>query len=244
MDRAAYQKMAENEETHWWFAGRRAYLASLIKREFAGRAGALSILEAGCGSGGNLELLSRFGTVDAFELDENARALAAARGIAEVTPGQLPDKIRQADGKYDLVALFDVLEHVEEHRETLEALARKLNADGRILVTVPAMPWLWSEHDVRHHHKRRYTATTLREVIGEAGLEVVDLGHFNALLFPLALADRVVTKLTGKGRPGEEKPAELLNQFLYSVFALERHMVGARLHAPVGLSLYAVMRRP
>ncbi len=244
MDRAAYQKMAENEQTHWWFAGRRAFLASLIEREFGDRAGALSILEAGCGSGGNLALLSRFGSVDAFELDENARALATARGIAEITPGQLPDKISQADGKYDLVALFDVLEHVEEHRETLEALARKLNVDGHIVITVPAMPWLWSEHDVRHHHKRRYTAATLREVIEEAGLEVADLGYFNALLFPLALAERVMTRLTGRGKPGEEKPAEMLNQFLYSVFALERHLVGARWHAPVGLSLYAVIRRP
>ncbi len=244
MERVAYQNMADHEETHWWFAGRRAFLANLIEREFAGRAGGLSILEAGCGSGGNLALLADYGAVDAFEMDEDARARAISKGLARVLPGELPHKIPQKDGKYDLVALFDVLEHIDQHRETLEALGGKLADGGRILITVPAMPWLWSQHDIRHHHKRRYTAETLRAVIDEAGLAIGDLGYFNALLFPLALADRAFTKMTGKDRQGDDKPPEMLNQFLYSVFALERYFVGAGVHAPFGLSLYAVAHRP
>lgn len=243
MDRTAYEKMAENEREHWWFAGRRAILARLIERLVKDRPGPLTILEAGCGSGGNLRLLSRFGAVDGFEFDAEARALAVEKGIAAITHGELPDTVPQQDDSYDLVALFDVLEHIAAHRESLETLGRKLKPDGHILITVPAMPWLWSEHDERHHHQRRYTATSLRTVIEEAGLKVTDIGYFNALLFPLAVAERLRAKLFGPGKPGEEMPSALVNRTLRTVFAFERHFIGTRLHAPAGLSLYAVVGR-
>lgn len=243
MQRGAYESMAENERDHWWFAGRRAIIERLIEANFPARSRKLAILEAGCGSGGNLEMLSRFGSVDAFEFDEDARRLANARGITSVEPGELPSRITQPDGAYDLVALFDVLEHVEEDRASLSALGAKLRPDGRILITVPAMPWLWSEHDERHHHKRRYTAAALRETIEAAGLSVSRMSYFNFLLFPLAVAARIKVRLFGPGKPGEEMPAGPINRILYKVFSLERHALGSKVRFPVGLSLYAVAER-
>ena len=68
----------------------------------------------------------------------------------------------------DVVVCTDVLEHVEADREALTGIARKLKPGGRILITVPAHPWLWSAHDVVNHHKRRYTRRTLKAVIAAA----------------------------------------------------------------------------
>ena len=80
MDRAVFDRMAEIDNEHWWFAARRDIIARLIERQAKiGRP--LRILEVGCGTGSNLELLKRYGTVDAIEPDDPARALASARRL-------------------------------------------------------------------------------------------------------------------------------------------------------------------
>lgn len=242
MDRAVYARMADVETSHWWFAGRRAILATLVDRVLKGRS-APRILEAGCGSGGNLGMLARFGRLEAFEYDAEARAAASARSGFPVVFGALPDEVPHADGSFDLVALFDVLEHIDDDVGSLRSLGAKLKDDGRLLITVPALPWLWSEHDVVHHHKRRYTRRSLEAAVRDAGLEAETIGWFNTLLFPLALLNRLAKILTGRGGPDDALPAEPLNRALHRVFAFERHLVG-RVPMPIGLSLYAVVRRP
>lgn len=239
MDRSAYASLSAQEGTHWWFVARRAILETLISRRIALRRDA-HILEAGCGTGGNLAMLSRHGRVDALEYDGEALGIAAARGIGRVESGRLPDTIGFDGRCYDLIVLLDVLEHVEQDREALAALRDRLAPGGRILLTVPAAPWLWSEHDVLHHHKRRYTAASLHAVARDAGLQVDEKGHFNALLFPVAILVRAVQRLTGRGAATEAAPPTSLNTALRHVFAIERHLLG-RVSLPFGLSLYAIL---
>lgn len=180
--------------------------------------------------------------MDAIERDPAARAIAGTRSGLAVRAGALPADLPVPDGAYDLVALLDVLEHVEEDRASLAALGRKLAPGGRLLITVPAMPWLWSSHDEAHHHKRRYTRTGLGGTIAAAGLEVEQIGYFNALLFPLAVATRVLKAAVG-GRAGDDElPPRPVNALLHAVFASERHLIG-RASLPFGLSLFAIARR-
>src|SRR2546425_1084558 len=113
MDRAAYALMAAHEDRHWWFVGRRAVIAALIDR-IALTAHPL-ILEAGCGSGGNLGLLEGRGFVCAFEPFDDAAGNAQARHPgAQVRRGELPDVVPFEEGTFDLVAALDVLEHVQD----------------------------------------------------------------------------------------------------------------------------------
>lgn len=242
MDRAAYAGMNAIEGRHWWFVARRAIIDTLIRRTIKPRVGA-RVLEAGCGTGGNLALLSRFGRLSAFEFDAEARGLANAKQICRVVPGALPDGLDTADAPYDLVALMDVLEHIDDDVGSLRALGALLSDDGSILLTVPAVPLLWSHHDVLHHHKRRYSRRSLVTVIEQAGLRVESVGYFNSLLFPLALLQRGMAKLLGRQDPVDALPGPLLNRVLTTIFASERHVLG-RLRLPIGLSLYAVIRRP
>jgi hypothetical protein len=135
-----------------------------------------------------------------------------------------------------------VLEHIDDDVASLRRLGALLGDDGRILLTVPAMPFLWSSHDELHHHKRRYTRASLQAATKAAGLRVEHIGYFNALLFPLALAQRMLAKLTGSRQPIDALPSPTVNGVLRSIFASERHLVG-RVRLPVGLSLFAVIRR-
>ena len=120
--------------------------------------------------------------------------------IGPVIAGSLPDGLDVEDERYGLIGLFDVLEHVEHDAASLAALGKKLMPDGRLVLSVPALPWLWSEHDVAHHHFRRYTVATLRQTIAQAGLTADGIGYFNAILFPVALVQRLVQKTTGLGK--------------------------------------------
>ncbi len=238
MDRALIDHMATNADRHWWYVARREILERLIHDRIAPPAGG-KVIEVGCGTGHNLNMLGRFGTVDAVELDAYARAIARDRG-ANVVDASLPELAGVTRGAYDLVASLDVVEHVDDDVGALRALGSLLAPGGRLLVTVPAYSWLWSAHDVANHHKRRYTATTLAAAATAAGLRVERIGYFNMLLLPLVLAARAAGRLTGREGSDDAMPSPSVNRLLKAVFGLERYWIG-RVTMPAGVSIAAVL---
>jgi SAM-dependent methyltransferase len=156
-----------------------------------------------------------------------------------VLSAPLPELAGVADRAYDLIAALDVIEHIEDDEAALAAIAGKLKPKGKFLMTVPAHQWMWSAHDVVNHHKRRYSKTGLRRLFARSPLRLEKLGYFNSLLFPLAMADRLASRLRGKDDADLKLPSPPLNRSLEAVFAAERHLVG-RLPLPPGLSLFAV----
>ncbi|PJI88037.1 class I SAM-dependent methyltransferase [Sphingomonas koreensis] len=235
MDRIVYDRMAEHDSTHWWYVARRDILADFIGREVNPPKGA-RILEIGCGTGHNLPMLGAFGEVDAIEIDPAAREIASKRLGKEVGSAPLPELSGVAEGQYDMIAVLDVVEHIEDDVAALEAMAKRLKPGGTILITVPAHQWMWSAHDVVNHHKRRYSKATLIAALERAGLKWRKLGYFNSLLFPAAVAARLAGKITGKDDSDDSPPAKPLNAIFEKIFGLERHLVG-RVPLPPGLSL-------
>lgn len=235
MDRVVYDRMAAHDSTHWWYRARRDIL-----HDYLGRYGALPpharILEIGCGTGHNLPMLAQFGEVDAIEIDPAARAIAGERLGKPVGDAPLPILPGVPHGAYDLIAVLDVVEHIENDVAALKAMAACLTPGGRILITVPAHPWMWSAHDEVNHHYRRYTKRSLRGAIAAAGLKPERLGYFNTLLFPLAAAARLWGKVTGREDSDDSPPPPAVNALFERIFRLERHLVGAAPMAP-GLSI-------
>lgn len=242
MERKVYDQMAELDSRHWWFTARHRILEGIIERIVKPPKDA-RILELGAGTGHNLSMLSRFGSVEASELDPGARKLASARLGSPVVEAALPDLSMFPAAAYDLIALLDVLEHVPEDRASLVAIKERLKPGGALLLTVPINPWMWSAHDVAHHHHRRYRKREIRELAEDAGYEIELLSPFNSLLFPPIAAVRLFGKLTGKDDSDDAMPSAPVNKALDLIFGLERELVG-RVPLPFGVSLVAVLRRP
>ena len=242
MDRAVFDRMAELDQQHWWFTARRRILAEVIRR-IVRPPTAARILELGCGTGHNLDMLGAFGTVEASELDDHARELAAKRLGRAIEAAALPDLSRFPADSYDMIALLDVLEHVVDDKGSLAAIFTRLKPGGALLLTVPANPWMWSAHDVAHHHHRRYRKTDLAALARAAGYEIDLLSPFNTMLFPLIAGVRVLNKVRGHDSADDALPAKPVNSVLDRLFGFEAGLIG-RLPFPFGVSLVAVLRRP
>ncbi len=242
MDRAVFDRMAELDQNHWWFIARRRILADIVRRIVRPPANA-RILELGCGTGHNLDMLGTFGRVEASELDDHARVLSAQRLGRTVEKVALPDLSLFPTDNYDLVALLDVLEHVPDDKGSLAAIMTRLKPGGALLVTVPANPWMWSAHDVAHHHHRRYRKTEIARLARDAGYEIELLSPFNTLLFPLIAGIRLVNKVRKHDSADDALPSGPVNRALGGIFGAEAGLIG-RLPFPFGVSLVAVLRRP
>jgi len=242
MERKVYEQMAKLDASHWWFTARRRILDGVIERIVLPPKDA-RILELGAGTGHNLAMLSRFGSVEASELDPVAREIASERFGKPVVEAALPDLSMFPAASYDMVALLDVLEHVPDDKGSLAAIFGRLKPGGALLLTVPINPWMWSAHDVAHHHHRRYRTGEIRKLALDAGYEIDLLSPFNSLLFPPIAAVRLAGKLAGKDDSDDAMPSAAVNKILDTVFGLERGLIG-RVPLPFGVSLVAVLRRP
>ena len=130
MERDVYLRMREIERTHWWFTARREILTAEIER--LGLPAYARILEAGCGTGGNLDMLRRFGQVQALEPDAESRDYVKATKGIEVQEAWLPDRMPAFDHRFDLIAALDVIEHVDDDKGAVAALAGLLDTPLRI----------------------------------------------------------------------------------------------------------------
>jgi SAM-dependent methyltransferase len=242
MEHEAYLEMAAVEDRHWWFRGRRAILQAVISHlDLPVQA---RILELGSGTGGNFLMLQHFGTVTAVELDETARQLSSFKttAVTDIRAGSLPADLPLDGQKFDLICLFDVLEHVEDDAATLAVIHDCLAPGGSAVITVPAFAKLYGPHDVALHHKRRYGRAELAAKCRGVGLEVTKLTYTNMALFPLALLSRLADRLLRRRQSsGNRLPPSFLNEIFAAIFAAEHHVLN-RINLPIGLSLLAVLR--
>ena len=146
MENELFDEMYKVETQHWWFVARRKIIESLIQKLDLGQNP--HILDAGCGNGDNLEMLSNYGDVVAMEREDNALARAKSRQIGKVVKGELPDNFPSDINKEnDLIVLLDVLEHIDDDEKSLSMLKNWAKYNAALLITVPAYQFLWSSHD-------------------------------------------------------------------------------------------------
>lgn len=242
MERQLYKEMYDIEKNHWWFLGRRKILFDVMRRTINGKTE--RVLDVGCGTGLNALFLERIGgRVYGLEASDEAIAMAKERNPRlMIIKGEFPHV--EIKDRFDLITLFDVLEHCENDLAALRKIHSLLNHDGYAVFTVPAFSFLWSEHDELAHHKRRYTASELRQKLEHAGFEVIRTSYFNAFLFLPAAIFRVLRKLLGLWKGSSDffmLPAPL-NSVLAFMFGSERFFLRF-VDFPFGVSIIAIAQK-
>ncbi|NJP07867.1 MAG: class I SAM-dependent methyltransferase [Chloroflexaceae bacterium] len=238
--------MAQVESRHWWHGGMRATAAAMLAtRQHPGPAA--TMLDAGCGTGGNLWFLQRYhGRV--FGVDLSPAAL-------ERVPATLAQQVSRAsvltlpfvDHCFDLVTSFDVLYHcgVPDERAALLEVQRVLRPGGYLLLRLPAYEWLRSKHDRAVHTRRRYTARQVQQLLHETGYVIERCSYVNSLLFPLALVQRLLERVLPAVEQAESDltlPPASVNRMLRLPLALEAQWLRLGQRFPYGLSVLCLAR--
>ncbi|MGE3173149.1 MAG: class I SAM-dependent methyltransferase [Planctomycetota bacterium] len=241
MERVAYERFALLEDSHFWFVSRRAIFFDVLDRLLRGRRD-LEVLEIGCGAGGMIAPLQRYGRVTGMDIDVEYLGFCRERGFDRVLCGS-GEELPFPDAAFDLVALFDAIEHIPDEHRAMQEIARVLKPGGRAFFTVPAYEWLWSNNDDIAHHQRRYTKGRLRKAMQRAGLEVGRISYYNTFLLPLIVPSVLLTKLRGRlgmlpeGYNNTTVPVpKPLNWLFTRIMSGERHLIRA-FDLPLGHSI-------
>jgi len=245
MQQHTYAIMDRVERNHWWFTGRRLILKSFLAQIIgqAGRQNAKSkILDVGCGTGANLELLSEFGESEGVDVSVEALSFCKQRGLDRVKLGAA-EELPYADQSFDLVTGLDVVEHLDDDVAGLREMHRVLKPGGHALLFVPAFMFLWGVQDDISNHRRRYTKQGLRRVVEQAGFAVERLTYVNITFFGPILLGRLLMRITGL-KPASENNLTVgaLNGVLGRIFGAERFAL-RQMNLPFGVSLVCVARR-
>lgn len=247
-----HDRMFRAETQHFWFVGTRGVILRLLEGALGARVASARVLDLGCGTGYTLSRLPRGMRAVGLDYSAHALELAAKRAPGVTLVRGSAYDLPFADGRFDAVLALDVLEHLDDDQRAAREIARVLAPGGVAVVAVPAVRWLWSDHDVALEHRRRYHLGELEVVLEAAGLEVAHASYYNTLLFPLVAARRLSARMWS---PPEDMarsdlpqsdlvvPPGPINRTLAAILAFERFVV-PKVRVPFGVSCFAVVRKP
>jgi 2-polyprenyl-3-methyl-5-hydroxy-6-metoxy-1,4-benzoquinol methylase len=226
---STYDEVFEFEATHWWYVGRRAIIKKnmefiISKTMNAQGLQKRTILDFGCGTGFMTNILEQFGKVKGFDSSPKSIELSRKRGIKNTFLCTDLKGFSQSEEPFDVVTLFDVLEHVQEEEELLNCLRKLTKTNGYILVTVPAYQWLWSGEDYVSQHLRRYTKTGLIKVLEKSNFKVERATYFNFWLLPFQIFTILSYRIFKKKKLKKSNiriHSKLLNRILTFIFRSE-----------------------
>ena len=243
------------EDRHFWFRARNRVIATLVSQITAGLAPGYRVLEVGCGTGNVLRILEQAcprGVAVGMDLFAEGLQYARQRTTCPLVQGDM--HVPPFGTQFDLIGLFDLLEHLPDDMQVLRNLHAMLAPEGVLLLTVPAHPSLWSYFDEASHHCRRYKPSELESKLVGTGYRVEYLTQFMASIFPLVWLGRLLVTLFNR-QPASDasgtrdlashdlRITPVMNEILNWLLAQEARLLGRRQSLPIGTSLLAVARR-
>jgi SAM-dependent methyltransferase len=249
-DPSFFEQLAKVEDRHFWFQARNRLIFGITRKLTSNLSPGYRVLEVGCGTGNVLRVLRQAcpdGNVVGLELWLDGLRFAQQRSKGPLVQG---DVRKSPFGKpFELIGMFDVLEHIPEEVATLVALCEALAPGGMLMLTVPAHQYLWSYFDEAAHHCRRYSSREIRARLAEAGFQVEFMSEFMTCIFPIVWLLRKI----GNRRPSSETARTLamrefrvlpvINGLLTAMLRLEVLWLNRGWRLPIGTSLIAVARK-
>lgn len=240
MKKYLYKDLYNLEDKHWWHIAKRKAVLSFIYKYSPPKQ--MRILDMGCGTGKNLETLNKIGS--AYGIDSSLQAIkfCKRRGLTNLSI-EKADKTKLPEGSFDLITALDVLEHTDDSK-TLKEIRRILRRNGLVIITVPALPLLWSKWDDVLHHKRRYTKKSLKKALENNNFQTLQISYMNSFLVVPVLLVRIIKSIIFR----KNYPSDFLlsppfvNQILFLLSKLESIFIERGL-VPIGLSLIAVAKK-
>ncbi|MCB1024310.1 MAG: class I SAM-dependent methyltransferase [Acidobacteria bacterium] len=244
MQEHTYAIMNRVEDSHWWFVGRRAILESFMERIVQSPKSEVQtprILDVGCGTGANLEMLAAFGDAEGVDVSDDALEFCKAKGLK--THKGLAEKLPFDDESFDVVTALDVVEHLDDDIAGLREMHRVLRSGGKTLIFVPAFMWLWGVQDDISNHRIRYTRRQIAERLEKAGFVVERATYANITFFAPILLGRALMKITGI-KPDSENNVNIaaLNGIFGRLFSSERFWLRHG-NFPFGVSIVLVANK-
>ena len=245
MEAKEYQKMYLLEDSHWWFVGKRLMVDRVIRKFINGKE--MEILDVGCGTGGMLKSLQKYGNAAGLDSSEKALEFCKKRKVRNLFRGsasELPFK----NNIFDLVTAFDLLYHknIKDDVQVLKELNRVLKPHGYIVITECAFDFLKSEHDLAVQARERYTVSELSQRLRKSGLTAVKISYTYFFFFPMVLMVKMFKKIkiNTRGEPVSDlRPTStLINEILIAMLRMESVLL-SKINFPYGSSIVCVARK-
>lgn len=236
-----YETLYVSEQYHWWYRVRRELIHVFIKK-YKGVSN-ISILDVGCGTGGLLLELKKYGQVFGLDFSEDAVNFCKSRGVDDVKVGVI-ESIPHPDNSFDVVLAMDVLEHVSDDVKGILEIKRVLKPGGVAIIFVPTFMFLWGVTDDISYHFRRYTGMEVSERVRGVGFSILFSTYFNFILFiPIAIIRIFVRFFKVSVKDENSTGNGVVNFILYSLFHLEYLWIRMGFKFPFGVSYAVVVKK-
>jgi SAM-dependent methyltransferase len=250
-----FERLFAAEKRHFWFCSRNAVIGRMVRSLTTDLPAGYRVLEVGCGTGNvlrELEQVCKGGEVIGLDLFDEGLQFARQRTSCRLVQADIHDM--PFDAPFDVVGMFDVLEHLPDDHRALQDVRKALAPSGRLLLTVPAHMGLWSHTDVCAHHYRRYSLGRLRQVLTASGFRVDYASEFMMALFPVMWLQRraaVMLRRLGGGATPDARALALrelrvvpgFNLMMTLLLTWEARVIARRWTLPLGTSILAVASR-
>lgn len=244
METNQYYELYKLENAYWWFIGKRLIITSLLEDYIIKKPIRHMILDAGCGTGKNLSYFRKYGYAIGLDKSQDSLKYCIKREIKNLVQGELRNIPFKRD-IFQIILALDVLEHLSDREEinALEELYRTSATGGYLVITVPALPILWSAHDKALGHYRRYTLNQLRKNVISVGFNIEKISYYSFFVFPIILISRYIKRIHFR-QPKTDFPyvPPLLNKILIYIMKLESISL-KKINFPIGSSIICLVRK-